>query len=108
MFFGPLEHLVVRRWLVFEIVRWNIIFPHRIIFKSVPHQDATKIGMPIEKNSVEIVNFAFLEFRAAINRRQGRDTHLVGAIGSALAKDDRSLLQRHRIEVRSEEHTSEL
>jgi hypothetical protein len=67
-----LQHFVVRRRLVFVIVRLAIIFPHRVIFELIPHQDAAQIGMTVEANAVEIENFALLKFRAPPDRRERR------------------------------------
>src|SRR5207245_7340025 len=69
------EHVVVRRWLVFVIVRFAIIFAHRMIDKLVPHQDASQIRMAIKANAVEVKNLSLLKFRTApggSERRQPR------------------------------------
>ncbi len=68
MLFRLLQHIFVRRRLVFVIVRLTIILPHRVIFELVPHQDAAQIGMAFELNTVKIKNFPLLKFRAAPDR----------------------------------------
>ena len=62
-----LEHVVVRSRLVFVIVRFAIIFAHRVIDKFVPHQNPSQIRVAIEANTVEVKNFPLLKFRAPIN-----------------------------------------
>ena len=64
MFLRALEHFVVRRRLVFVIVRLDVILAHRMIGKLIPHQDAAQIGMAVEMNAVEIEDLALLKFRA--------------------------------------------
>src|ERR1700750_1630725 len=64
MLLRALQNFVVRRRLVFVIVRLPVIFSHREIFEFVPHQDAAQIGVTVEPDSVEIENFALLEFGA--------------------------------------------
>src|SRR5439155_13324782 len=65
MLLCPLQDVVVRRRLVFVIVRLTIILPHRVIFELIPHQDTPQIGMTVEPNAVKIENLALLKFRAA-------------------------------------------
>src|SRR6266705_2964263 len=55
-----LEHVIVRSRLVFVIVRFAIIFAHRVIDKFIPHQNAPQIGMAIEANTIEVENFPLL------------------------------------------------
>src|ERR1700730_9109232 len=61
MFLRTLQHVIVWCRLPFEIIRRHVIFPHRMIDKLVPHQNPPQIRMPVEVNSVEIVNLALLE-----------------------------------------------
>ena len=64
------QNVVVRRWFVFVIVRFAIVFAHREIGEFIPHQDATQIGMAVEVDAVQIVDLAFLKFRAAPDRSE--------------------------------------
>ena len=41
-------HIIVRRGLVFVVVRLLVILPHRVILEAIPHQDASQIRMPTE------------------------------------------------------------
>ena len=70
MLFRFLQHIVVRRRFLFVIVGLTIIFPHRMIFKFIPHQNPPQIGMAVEVNAVQIENFALLKFRAPPDRRE--------------------------------------
>src|SRR5438445_5076761 len=67
MFLRLLEHVVMRSRLVFVIVRFAIIFAHRVIDKFIPHQNPPQIRVAIEVNTVEIKDFPLLKFRAPIN-----------------------------------------
>src|SRR6266508_4319194 len=70
MLFCALEHIVVRRRLVFVVVRLAIIFAHWMINKFIPHQNAPQIGMVVEAHAIKIKNLALLKFRAPPNGRE--------------------------------------
>src|SRR5947208_1928141 len=70
MLFCPFQYFVVWSWLILEVIRLHIVFPHRMIFEFVPHQDPTQVGMTFEMDAVEVVDFAFLQFRRPVERRQ--------------------------------------
>ena len=53
------------------IIRLDVIFAHRMVLKIVPHQDATQIGMAVERDAIKVVDFALLKFAAAPDKRQG-------------------------------------
>src|SRR6266568_4577401 len=72
-----LEHVVVRSRFVFVIVRLAIIFAHRVIDKSIPHQNPSQIRVAIEANTVEIKDFTLLKFGAPINRCERRQQRTV-------------------------------
>src|SRR6266480_7576121 len=78
--FRSLQHLIMRRRLVFVVVGLAIIFTHWKIFEFVPHQNAAQIGMSVEINSVEIENFALLKLRAPPNWRQRRQPRAIRSI----------------------------
>jgi hypothetical protein len=52
----PSPTLIVRRGFIRR--RFLVIFAHRMIFKTVPHQKASQIWVSIEDDSIEIVDFA--------------------------------------------------
>ena len=99
MLLRSFQHVIVRRRLVFVIVRLAIIFAHREVFELVPHQNPPQIWMAVELDSIEVKNFPLLKFRAPPNRSERRQSHAVGAIGRAHPNDDRPVLVRYRVEV---------
>jgi len=64
------KNLIVRRRLVFVIVRLHVIFAHREILELVPHQDAAEVRVAVEDDAVESKDFTFLKLRASLNGRQ--------------------------------------
>ena len=60
MLFRFFQHVIVRRRLPFVIVRFAVVFSHRVIDKLVPHQNSPQIGMTLEMDPVEIENFSLL------------------------------------------------
>ena len=89
----------MRRWLILVIIRLHVILPHRVVLKTIPHQNPPQVRVPVEEHAVEVEHLALLKLRAAPQRRERRDPHRVRAARRALAEDDRPVLQRHRIEV---------
>jgi len=63
------QYLIMRCWLPFVVMRFDVIFAHRMVLKIVPHQDAPQIGMAVEHDAVKVVDFALLKFAAAPNWR---------------------------------------
>ena len=70
-----------------------------MVLKTIPHQDAAQIGMPVEDDTVKIEDFALLKFRAAPDRRERRQMDLVGAIFGAHTKNDGAVFFLHGEEV---------
>lgn len=99
MLLRPFQNFVVRRRLIFIVVRLDVIFAHRMILKIVPHENAAQIGVAVEDDAVKVENFALLKLAAAPDGRERGDVIFVRAIRRALAEDDRPVLQRHRIKV---------
>ena len=93
------QHVVVRRWFVFVIVRFAIIFAHRKIGEFIPHQDAAQIGMAVEVDAVEIEDLAFLKFRAAPDRSERGKQRAFCAIVGSQPDDNRPMFVRHRVKV---------
>src|ERR1051326_5095514 len=87
MLFRPFQNLVVRCGFVFVIVWLTIIFPHGVIGKLIPHQNAPQIGMTFEANTVKVENFALLEFRAPPNKSEGRKDRARRAIAGPQPND---------------------
>src|SRR6266700_569929 len=94
-----LEHVVMRRRLVFVIVRFAIIFAHRIIPKLVPHQNASQIGMSFETNTGEIENLALLKFCAAPDGRERWQARAARAVRRPHSTHDRTVFVGHRVKV---------
>src|SRR2546423_915459 len=88
-----LQHFIMGGWLVFVVIRLDVIFAHGMVLKAVPHQDAAQIRMTIENNAVEIKNLPLLKFAAAPNRRERRKMDFICAVFGAHSDDDRPMLQ---------------
>ncbi len=99
MLFGPLQHVIVRRRLVLEIVGLHVVLAHGVVLEFIPHQQAAQIGMAGKDDAVEIEDFALLKLRRAPDGRERRQLDLVGAICCAHAEDDRTVLFGDREEV---------
>src|ERR1051325_7378310 len=89
------QHVVVRRWLVFVIVRLDVILAHREILETIPHEDAPQVGMAVEDDAVKVECLTLLKFRAAPERRERWHMNLVSAVRGAKAHNNRAVLQRH-------------
>src|SRR5579859_1467086 len=96
---GPFENFVMRRRLVFVVVRLNVILAHRMVDETVPHQDTPQIRVAVEDDTVKIVNFTLLKLGAAPDRRERRNLILCGAVASAESHDDGAMLQMHRVKM---------
>ena len=94
-----LQHIVVRSWLVFVIVRFSIILAHRMIFELVPHQNPAQIGMAVEPDSVQIENLTLLKFCTPPGRRERGQASILCTVCGLHSNDDRSVFVRHRVEV---------
>src|ERR1051325_10703620 len=83
-----LQHFIVRRRLVFVVIRLDVIFAHWMIFETVPHQQPPQIGMSVKPNSVKIENLPLLKFRATPDRRERWNVNFVGSIPGAKSNHD--------------------
>src|SRR5262249_42054684 len=99
MLLGPFQHLIMRCWLVFIVVWFDIVFAHGVILKSIPHQDAAQIGVVLENNSVEVKDFTLLKLRTTPNRCQRRQMILFGSVFGPYAENQRPMLQFHGIKM---------
>ena len=95
MAFRLLRYLIMGCGLILIVIRCDVILAHRMIFKTVPHEDAAQIGMTVENNPIQIINLALLEFRTAPDRGKGLQMVLVGPILCPQAQDYGPVLQLH-------------
>ena len=75
-----LQHLIVRRRLVLEVIRLNIIAAHGMILEAIPHQQPPQIRVARKDDSVEIEDLALLKLRRAPDRRQRGQIDLIGPV----------------------------
>src|ERR1051326_7968731 len=99
MLLCPFQDRAMRGGFVFEVVRLDIIFSHRMVLETFPHQDPAQVRMAIENNSIEIQDLALLKFAAAPNWRKRGQTHLIASILSAHSDDDRTMPLFDRVEM---------
>ena len=81
------------------VVRFAVVAAHRVVLEAVPHQDAAQVGVAFKDDAEEVVHFAFLEFRAAPDRRQRGQRHGVGAVAGDQPQHHGSVAERDRIKV---------
>src|SRR5258705_2431193 len=93
------EDVVVRCRFVLVVIRLDIIFAHGMIFKFVPHQYSTQIGMAVEDDSVEVEDLALLKLCAAPNRSERWQMNFVGPVFRTQPENDWTVLFLHRIQV---------
>ena len=94
------QHGVVRRGLVFVIVRRDVVLAHRMVGELVPHQDPAQVGMPGEDDAEKIKDLALLELGAAPNRRPQMEwCASVVAVAGAHAQHERADAAGGRIEM---------
>ena len=90
--FRLFQHIVVWGRLVFVIVRFAIILPHRVILEFVPHQNASEIGMAVEVQFRRDRKFPAPEIpRSATSASAMAIACFRGAIGRAHPDDYRSM-----------------
>ncbi len=95
----PLQHLVVRRRLVFKVVRLHIIAPHGMILESLPHQNPPQIGMARKHHSEKVEDLPLLKLRRAPDGRERRQLDGVAPVPGAHPQDHRPMFCGHRVEV---------
>ncbi len=93
------QDFVVRRRLVFVIVRLDVVPAHGVVLETIPHQDAAQIGMAVEDDAVEVEDFPLLKFGAAPDGSERGQMDPFAAIFGAHAENDGTVLFLHREEV---------
>src|SRR5260370_14515480 len=62
MLFRLLQHFIMRRGLIFVIIRVHVIFAHRMVLITFPHQQTAQVGMAIKDGPVQIEKRRLLKF----------------------------------------------
>jgi len=93
------EHVVVRRWLVVEVVRLHVIAAHGVVLEAIPHQQPPQVRMSRKDDPIEVEDLPLLKLRGAPDGRQRRQLDVFGSVDSPHPQNHRPVLLSHRIEV---------